>query len=467
MRFRSFFFFWLILYSTAFSQLTLKNQFKFSRWKNYDLKIVENWTDIAYQKSNWEAGIRFEINRPPDPFVFQQDSLLKNYELTYRYIEFTHENFSATVGNFYEIFGRGLVLRSYEDRNLRVDTNIEGARVKQSGDNYQLKALAGRMRDKYNRRDNWIFGIDGELSFYENLILGASALRQTNSISSSNALYSLRLQNNWDWGEVYAEIAKPEWYNKVSFYNSWNFYSEKWTAAIEFKNYDHLAFVNNYGTEYNAAPSLTRQHAYTLLNRHPHALDMNDEKGYQLELTYIPQADWELTVNHSLTLNHDDKQIFKEFYAEIFKEWENRAQLRLIGAWSYDLATNTKNIIPITDIYYNLNERNQLHFSYQHQHVINNLDKSEYDNDLLLAEITHSPLFTFAIVGEITNQDQLRNVTLARNKWLYFQTTVQFSSSHQMTIMYGARQAGFICVGGICRYVPEFEGWEISFLNRF
>ncbi|NOZ62565.1 MAG: hypothetical protein GXO74_12910 [Calditrichaeota bacterium] len=467
MRIRLAFLFLFVFATSSFAQLTLKNQFKFSRWQNHDLKIVENWTDISYQKHSWEAGARFEVNRPPDPFVFVQDSLLKNYELTFRYISFDYKDFSATVGNFYAIFGRGLVLRTYEDRNLRVDTNIDGIKLEQSGDIFQFQAIAGKMRDKYNRRKNLVWGLDGEINAGENIILGGSFLHQNKNQRQLNQIWASRVQANWNWGEFYGELVKPSWHGNFSFYNALNLFGEKWTATLEYKNYDHLSFSTDLTTEYNAAPSLTRQHAYTLLNRHPHALNMNDEKGYQFELSYLPAENWEITFNHSRTATHSGQEIFKEFYAEIFHEWEARCQLRLLGAWSYDFTTNTKNLIPIADMYYDLNKKNQLHLSVQHQHVINNFDKSEYDNDLLLVEWTRSPHLSFALVGEITNQDQLINIFLERNKWLYGQLTLQFSSTQQITLMYGSRQAGFVCVGGICRYVPEFEGWEIGFLSRF
>ncbi len=453
--------------SSSFAQLTLKNQFKFSRWENHDLKITENWTDIAYQRDMWEAGLRFEVNHPPDPFVFTQDSLLKDYELTFRYISFNYKDFSATIGNFYAIFGRGLVLRTYEDRNLRVDTNIEGIKMVQNGDFYQIQGIAGRMRDKYNRRENILWGLDGEVNVGANVLLGGSFLHQDKNHMQLDQILASRMQVNWDWGEFYTEFVKPSWYKNLSFYNSVNVFGDKWTATFEYKNYDHLSFENDLATKYNAAPSLTRQHAYTLLNRHPHALNMNDEKGYQLEFTYLPAENWEVTFNHSLTTTHSGQEIFKEFYAEIFHEWQDKAQLRLLGAWSQDFSTNTENLIPIFDVYYDFDPKNQLHLSLQHHHVINNFDKSEYDNDLLIVEWTRSPLLSFAVVGEITNQDQLINVSLERNKWLYGQITLQFSSTQQVSLMYGSRQAGFICVGGVCRYVPEFEGWEIGFQSRF
>ena len=119
------------------------------------------------------------------------------------------------------------------------------------------------------------------------------------------------------------------------------------------------------------------------------------------------------------------------------------------------------------DILYNFSQREQVHFSYQHQHTINKIDKSEYDNELILIEYSRSPLFSFGLVGEYTNKNQIKNIDLDQNYWLYGNLTLNFGANQQLSILYGSRQEGFICVGGICRYEPEFKGIEIKLINRF
>ncbi|MCF0205948.1 MAG: hypothetical protein HUK15_00845, partial [Bacteroidales bacterium] len=43
---------------------------------------------------------------------------------------FTNDNLEVTVGHFYEQFGNGLTLRSYEEKSLGIDNAILGVRVK-------------------------------------------------------------------------------------------------------------------------------------------------------------------------------------------------------------------------------------------------------------------------------------------------------------------------------------------------
>jgi len=455
----------LVLSSLTLAQVTFKNQTVYTNWQEYNRTILEDWADLTYQRDWFKAGLRYEINHPPDPFIFPQDSLLKNYELTFRYLQFRYKKMNLTVGNYYEMFGRGLTLRTYEDRNLRVDTNLEGFKFNYSGRRIKFKAIGGRMRDKYNRRKNWLWGGDVEVKPFRNTHIGASYLTQNKS--NLKSLWAARFNYTRDLWDFYVETVRPSWYSAFSYYAALNLYFDKVAATLEVKDYNHLSFQNNYQTEYNAAPSLTREHEFSMLNRHPHALNQNDERGYQFELTYTPSDPIQIVLNHSQTFTHAGERFFEEFYGELTHTVNERLEYHLAGAWTFDFTTNTDNITPILDGTYNVTERDQIHLSAQHQHTKNRTDLSEYDNELGLIEISHSPFVSFAVVGEYTNKFQLRNVQMKRHTWLYGMVSFTFWNNQQLSLLYGSRREGFICVGGICRYEPEFQGFELKMNVRF
>ncbi|HHJ53111.1 MAG TPA: hypothetical protein ENJ89_07940 [Caldithrix abyssi] len=458
----------LIFWSTSlFGQLSFKNQMVYTRWQEYDRTILENWTDLTYRHHWLKAGLRYEINHPPDPFIFPQDSLLDNYELTFRYLEFRFRKMEITLGNFYEMFGRGLTLRTYEDRNLRVDTNLDGVKFNWNRRMFRFKALAGKMRDKYNRRKDWLYGADGEIRAIKNVRFGASVLFQKTPGQSVERLIAGRFNMVKDRWDFYAEIARPSWYPAFSYYAAFNLFFDKVSATFEVKDYNHLSFMNSYSTEYNAAPSLTREHEFSLLNRHPHALDQNDERGYQVELSYTPRDNMELIANHSQTFTHQKNRIFEEYYLEWKHDVTEGLEYRLAGAWTFDFTTNTDNITPLIDGTFDLSEYDQLHLSLQHQHTKNRSDLSEYDNELVLLEYSRAPYFSAGVVGEYTNKYQLRNVAMDRHTWLYGIVTFSFWRNQRLSLLYGSRREGFVCVGGICRYEPEFRGFELKLTNRF
>ena len=323
------------------------------------------------------------------------------------------------------------------------------------------------MRDKYNRRRDWIYGIDGEVNPTSNILIGGSYIGQNEAAEKLTDIGAMRLSIIKDWYDFYGEVAKSSRSKNISYYFASNFAYSNFALTMEYKDYNQLSFKNCYKTEYNAAPSLTKEHSYTLLNRHPHALNMNDEKGYQLELTYTPREKWEFVLNYSQTFTHKKTRIFEEYFSEINHYLNENFEGRFAMGWNYDFTTNTTNITPIFDVLFNISSYDQVHLSYQHQHTINNLDQSEYDNEFLLMEYSKSPYFSVALVGEYTNKYQLINVNMDKHFWLYGQLSINYWTNHVISILYGSRQAGFVCVGGICRYEPEFEGIEIQIINRF
>lgn len=456
------------------SQISIRNHLEYTRWQDYDRNkldgpdIFENWTDITYQSKFYQVGLRYEINNPPDPYIYERPGQLKKNELTYRYAEFNYHNLRLTLGNYYAMFGRGLTLRTYEDRSLRVDNNIDGVKVQYDISGFKAQFLSGKIRNSYNRRENNLIGFDYEVTPWRSFLYGFSFLAQNDAGDEIGRLISNRINIGRDFWDFYGEIVHPDNLSRIpSYYLALNGYYSRFTLTVEYKYYRDLLFRNSGGAEYNAGPSGSREHAFTMLNRHPHALNMNNEKGYQVELIYSPADTWELLLNHSFTRSHRDTRIFEEYYAEVHNYFNENLEWRGAFAWNYDLTTRTENITPLIDVSYNLSRKDQLHVNFQHQHTTNPINKSEYDSDLILIEYSRSPFVTLALVGEWTNQNQLRNITMDKNYWIYGNVTFNFWRNQQLSVLYGSRQEGFVCVGGVCRYEPEFEGLEIKLTNRF
>jgi hypothetical protein len=93
-----------------------------------DEKIGANgFLNVIYTNKDFEAGVRYELYQPP---IMGFDPRYKGQGIPYRYVKYTKKNFEITAGNFYEQFGSGMVLRSYQEWNLGFDNSIDGLRVK-------------------------------------------------------------------------------------------------------------------------------------------------------------------------------------------------------------------------------------------------------------------------------------------------------------------------------------------------
>ncbi len=127
----------------------------------------------------WEAGLRYEYQQQPLP-GFEKD--FAGHGLPYAYLRGRMGRFDVTLGSYYEQFGSGFILRTYEAPTLGIDSHLRGIRVAvDAGSDVQIKAIAGRQRHYWSTNPANIFGLDGEwtlphLSFLPSsrLILGAS-----------------------------------------------------------------------------------------------------------------------------------------------------------------------------------------------------------------------------------------------------------------------------------------------------
>jgi len=70
------------------------------------------FADIIYSIGDFSAGFRYEAYLPP---IAGFDRSLDGQGFPYLWASYTTDKFSFTVGNFYEQFGNGLTLRTYQE----------------------------------------------------------------------------------------------------------------------------------------------------------------------------------------------------------------------------------------------------------------------------------------------------------------------------------------------------------------
>jgi len=125
------------------------------------------YAEIIYSLGNFSAGVRYEAYLPP---IAGFDNRLEGQGIPYMWATYATEKFSFTVGNFYEQFGNGLVLRTYQEWTLGYDNSLNGARVTyQPVKGILLKGVYGTQRffwSKYSKNSRGIVkGFDAEVSF--------------------------------------------------------------------------------------------------------------------------------------------------------------------------------------------------------------------------------------------------------------------------------------------------------------
>src|SRR3712207_3635161 len=110
--------------------------------------LTNTYVDLLMQSKSIDAGGRFEFNHMPMPGYHNPYNNFKGWGVPNLWIKAKLKNIDVTAGSFYEQFGSGFILRSYEERSLGVDNSLLGVHVAWTPvKGVRLKALSGFQRN--------------------------------------------------------------------------------------------------------------------------------------------------------------------------------------------------------------------------------------------------------------------------------------------------------------------------------
>jgi hypothetical protein len=469
--------------------LSVANQLEYAWSRDTEEPTLENWTDVRYISGAFGAGIRMVSFQPPDPTISVSEN---HFDVDYRFVEASSENGTFRAGNYYALFGQGLALNSYLERDLRVDTNLEGAKLQGRLGDASFTFLTGNTvvgssEDVERRRADWVHGADGEYNTFGALapdlgtMFGGSAVRLQRHGDSPQNLLAARSSVSYSTLYLYGEYGHIDRPGETGsgLFASGTVSLGPFDLLAEYKDYDRFGLNNSAGKPYNLPPSLSRERTYTLLNRHPHALDPNDEVGFQVEGT-LTASGQQLLGHFGQTRNQDDDDIFNTFdeaYGEITlhdEDFFGFPEITFVNAFDYQksfLSGLTED--PYRELYTNIHELrvvgddvNSYRVQFEHQHNQSEAE-GEFDTYFMLLEYSRSPDWTFNLVGETSNKSSAQLAEDEKADAVYGLVSYHISDQHDVSVLYGRRAAGFVCVGGVCRFEPEFEGVEVRLLSRF
>jgi hypothetical protein len=245
-------------------------------------------------------------------------------------------------------------------------------------------------------------------------------------------------------------------------------------VTAEYKEYERFRFRPDAsdGTNYNNPPAVTRETSYALISRHPHQIDADDEKGFQVEAVLSPGDGRTITVSRAETNRLDGDPFFHEWYAEWREEIGEEYSTALVYDFIRDAETGTKNYTPVVELGYHPGGEWSLRGEYQYQESKDVLGTARNHLGLFECHLTYN--FVLSAVGEhaawlepATDPDGAPCAREKMDDFLYGEMDWFFSPEHHLSLMTGKRRAGYICVGGVCRYEPQFEGVEFKLVSTF
>ena len=488
--------------------------------------LTNTYLDLKLSSRYVEAGARLEYLKHPLP-GYEND--FKGWGVPYAYLKGRYKNAELTLGSFYEQFGSGFILRSYEERSLGIDNSLQGARL-----NYRpwagvaVKVLTGRQRRYWNHNKSWMTGADVEWNIDElfktlqqhntYITLGASYLNkhERDEVIMVDPTHRLRLPLNVNAFDVrlrvqhrafnvLAEMAMksqdPSHDNGYIYRNGYvamlsGSYSKRgMSLLLQAKRSTNMGFRSRRGMEgissfVNHLPPFTMEHTYTLAALYPYATRPDGEWAYQAAAAYtFPKGSMiggkygtTAKVNfshvHSVRKNGAG-EIGTDGYGSPFWAWGDDTYYQDIDFQvEKRIAKDTK-----------------LNLMYMYQRYNQTLLEGHggmLNSHIFVADVKQklAPNTTLRVEGQyLASKDGdkdwlfgLAELSLAPH-WMftlsdlynvgntrvhYYQGYVTYSGgAHRLQLGYGRTRAGFNCSGGVCRYIPATKGLTLSYNYNF
>jgi hypothetical protein len=501
---------------------------------------INNYLKLDYKFfKNFTASVQIESYEPFALLNYSPN--FKGTNLGTFYLNYKNSKLDITTGHFYEQFGSGLILRSWEDRQLGINNALFGGKIEYRPSNFlSFTALYGKHREGFGLSDGTIYGFNTDFDLsnllkFENSSIGLGFSyvgreenielqepkfdKLTNTFSgrldfSRNNFYSsIEYVAKGDdavsqLGQISNEFIKPG--NAILF--NIGFTKPGFGLNATFRRLENMSFFSERKTAGNVyfeniinyTPGLTKQHDYLLTNifvyQAKSAISFLDpqliqagEIGGQIDLYHKIKKGTVLGGKYGAKIAFNASywaglkgdfdfanleyevdalgfgtKYFSDISLEVRKKWNKK--------WS--------SIFYYTNQYYNKKEiegnfgakpiqtniivfestykiGNGKSFRFETQKLFS---VSE-DHDWIGGTIEYNFNSKFSIfANDIYNNGKDNNT----EKTHFYNFGGSYSKgSTRLGLNYGRQRAGLVCVGGVCRFVPEATGLTINLTTSF
>lgn len=474
---------------------------------------TNTYINLGYTYKGFRSGLQYDIYGPQ---MIGFDSELKGNGLKGFYAGWSFVKWDITAGTFFEQYGSGLLFRAFEQRDMGINTAVLGANVKWYPFSWlSAKAMAGiprRYMELFN--SSTVYGADLELfplqAFMPQsetvLTIGGSWLMRNDMTqerpeyapSEVNG-YSLRMgfyKGSFSFGGEY--VQKSEAYSidpRLTASDNLNpgralllnmdISFPSFGMTMVWRSIENAYFRQDDSHEttvsLNYIPSLTKQHRYALFQLYPHeVLEYGGETGgsvdiagsmrlggnprrplkYSLNASVFWDMEYDMTGNYRF-MSVGGSLLWAEAYLDLEKRLGRNWKTTLAAGWQrkpefsrFGMGEMLMDIVSTAaDILWQLSPKYSLRMELQHAW------SNFYDEQgwmMGLVELGIAPGFMFYV------SDMLNYRTAATSNTHYYDIGLSYSrKSLRTSLSYGRHREGYICSGGICRYVPEYTGMNL------
>lgn len=502
---------------------------------------ANNYLQLNYNLGKFTAGIQYESYLPSALLGYSPTWDGQNGIGTY-YLNFKNETLDVTGGYFYEQFGSGLILRTWEDRQLGINNAMKGLRVRFTPiENIDVTGVYGQIRNGFDVSEGVMQGLDANADLSGLLKIDAFDLKlggsyvgryQSNgandSIPSNINAYGGRLDfvvKNF-YGGVEAitkdpdviinegEVESPQLFDGTALQVNLGYAQKGLGISSTFRRLENFSFYadryaegNLYNEQIvNYVPALTKQHDYLLsniyvYNAQPRLLFSDTEEragevGGQVDVYYsfdkestLGKVGTKLAGNVSYwagleaTYNFAEQTYDPKFIGDgprYFRDLNIEVKNRWSSKWS-SIATfqdviidkgvteggplgtqgDIRAQIAVIEGTRKFEKGKALRMELQHLWIDKsrkNVDRKNWVAGVL--EYNFSPAFTL-YAADAWNYEGEGEIHYYSFGGSYTKGPARFA------LNYGRQRGGLICVGGVCRFVPENTGLTANIVVTF
>jgi Family of unknown function (DUF6029) len=494
-----------MLSRNSYSQFSGSNQVSFQvgnqpHIKPTDQSSLYNQLNIRYNQEHFTLGLRaemYQINTPAEYNSFSQ-----------KFVRYKSEDLYVQLGNFNEIFGKGLLLRSFEipgsiyevyGQRYGFYKDIEGLSIRYQTDYINAKFVYGRPLDrslppsfsKKERRPTLLQGAEIDLPIIENVTPGLIYLKSSSNntftmLPDENEYFGLKLDALFsDNIQFYSEYAAKGrgidsgdlFDDSRGFYTSASIGLDWVYITGEYKYYNDFTLV------YNDPPPGVREHSFLLLNRSTHVINLANESGYQLELLFNLDDSNTITFNHAYGTNDfaASNKTYQSYYLDLSYYLKEQTLLKTFVDFSidesefqydrYTLGAMMEN--PVCDLWSMSSEIQYQQYNHDlpTSPLFGNLDQN-IKNIFASLVFNYSPTFSVGSAVELSNDNSETDPNLTGRQevfisWPSLNLSYQYNQQNIISFFYGKRRGGNACTGGVCYQVLPFEGLELRLNSSF
>ncbi len=251
----------------------------------------------------------------------------------------------------------------------------------------------------------------------------------------------------------------------------------------------------------NNPPAIAQEHVYALSAMYPFSTQANGEMGFQWQVSYkfkkksILGGKYGTKITVSCSKVYDIKRDsindytaigekgtngyksdffaigdhwYTDFNVNLHKKFSKKFKGSLIQQYQ-EFNNNTFHVggyhgmiyssITVADMTYKINKSNAIRLELEHLYT--KQDKGNWA--MAMIEYTVSPHWFFVV----WDQWNYGNENVELREHFYNFSFGYTRNTNRIQLSYGKQREGVVCAGGVCRYVPAFEGIMLSITSTF